>query len=179
MPKLLIIDDEQLFLNSISEQLKIRGYENVISTTGKDVEKLLGKNSDVDVVLPDMKMPDISGDEVLKKIKQFKPEVQVVILTGFGDTETAVEMARHDAFSYLQKPVEIQKLTNILDKARSKAKLLIWEQQQTQGKSIKEMAFWTTISVAIGVIIALLPVPEDLPPKAHYFLAFLVAIIML
>lgn len=179
MAKLLIIDDEELFLNSISEQLNLRGYENITSTTGKDIEHLLSKNSDIDVVLLDMRMPDVSGDEILKRIKKFKPEVQVVILTGFGDTETAVEMAHQDAFSFLQKPVEIQKLTEILDKARSKAKFLISQQKQAQGKSVKEMAFWTAISVSIGLIIALLPVPSDLPPRAHYFLAFLIAIIML
>lgn len=179
MSKLLIIDDEELFLNSISEQLRLRGYDNITSPTGKDIEKLISKDPDIDVVLLDMKMPDIGGDEVLKRIKKFKPEIQVVILTGFGDTETAAEMAHQDAFSFLQKPVEIQKLTDILDKARSKAKFLISQQKQAQGKSLKEMAFWTTISVAVGLAIALLPVPSDLPPRAHYFLAFLITIIIL
>ncbi|MFN3780754.1 MAG: response regulator [Candidatus Kapaibacteriota bacterium] len=48
-------------------------------------------------------MPDISGEEVLKQIKATKPEVQVVILTGYGNTESAVQMARMDAFNYLQR----------------------------------------------------------------------------
>ncbi len=130
MAKLLIIDDETLFLNSISEQLRLRGYENITSTTGHEVEKILKQNPDVDVVLLDMKMPDVSGDEVLKRIKNFKPEIQVVILTGYGDTESAVEMARLDAFSYLQKPVEIDRLTKILENARSKATLMISEKKK-------------------------------------------------
>ncbi len=179
MAKLLIIDDETLFLNSISEQLRLRGYENITSTTGHEVEKILKQNPDVDVVLLDMKMPDVSGDEVLKRIKNFKPEIQVVILTGYGDTESAVEMARLDAFSYLQKPVEIDRLTKILKNARSKATLMISEKKKKDGKSLKQRVLLTIIAVAVGLILSALPTPEGMPTKAHHYLAFLITIILL
>lgn len=179
MSKLLIIDDEELFLNSISEQLRLRNFEVITKTSGRDVEKILTKDDSIDVVLLDLKMPDMSGEEVLKRIKQVRPEVQVVILTGYGDTESAVQMAQMDAFNYLQKPVEIDKLVDVLNRARSKAKFLIAEKSGKKGKSIKEMLLQILISVGAGLILYALPTPEGLPPEGHRFLAFLVTIVLL
>jgi len=179
MSKLLIIDDEELFLNSISEQLKLRGFEVITRTSGKDIEKLISKDDSIDVVLLDLKMPDISGEEVLKRIKQVKPEVQVVILTGHGDTESAVQMAQMDAFNYLQKPVEINKLVDVLTKARTKAKFLISEKSDKKAKSAKTTLIQLLISVGIGLLIYALPTPQGLPPEGHRFLAFLVTVVLL
>ncbi len=179
MSKLLIIDDEELFLNSISEQLRLRGFEVITRTSGKDVEKLISKDDTIEVVLLDLKMPDMSGEEVLKRIKATKPEVQVVILTGFGDTENAVQMAQMDAFNYLQKPVEIERLIDVLNKAKTKAKYLISEKAPKKGKSFKTIILQLTLSIGIGVLIYALPTPAGLTPEGHRFLAFLMTIILL
>lgn len=179
MSKLLIIDDEELFLNSISEQLRLRGFEVIGRTSGKDVEKLLMKDDTIDVVLLDLRMPDINGEEVLRRIKETKPEVQVVILTGHGDTESAVQLAQMDAFNYLQKPVEIDKLVDVLNKARTKAKFLISEKAGKKGKPAKTIIFQLLISVGIGLLLYSLPTPEGLSPEGHRFLAFLITVILL
>lgn len=177
--KLLIIDDEEIFLNSISEQLRLRGFDVITRTSGKDIEKLIAKDESIDVVLLDLRMPDIGGEEVLKRIKETRPEVQVVILTGFGDTESAVQLAQMDAFNYLQKPVEIEKLVDVLKRARSKATFLISEKGGKKGKSAKTIILQLLISIGVGLILYLLPTPEGLSPQGHRFLAFLVTIVLL
>ncbi|ROL59803.1 DASS family sodium-coupled anion symporter [Bacteroidetes/Chlorobi group bacterium MS-B_bin-24] len=179
MNKLLIIDDEQVFLESISSQLKLRGFDVITRTSGKDVEQLIKKDESIDVVLLDLKMPDMDGEEVLKRIKETRPEVQVVILTGHGDTESAVQLARMDAFSYLQKPVELEKLIDVLKKARSKATFLIAETKGKKGKPAKVIVFQLLLSIGVGLLIYLLPTPAGLSPQGHRFLAFLLSVIFL
>lgn len=179
MSKLLIIDDEELFLNSISEQLKLRGFDAITLTSGREVEKLLKKEPTIDVVLLDLKMPDMSGEEVLKRIKEIRPEVQVVILTGHGDTENAIQMAKMDVFNYLQKPVNIDKLVDVLTKAQTKAKFLVAEHEGKEQKSSNSVIFKLLLALGVGLIIYLLPTPEGLSPQGHRFLAFLLTIVIL
>ncbi|MFN3306476.1 MAG: response regulator [Candidatus Kapaibacteriota bacterium] len=131
------------------------------------------------VVLLDLKMPYISGEEVLKQIKAMKPEVQVVILTGYGDTESAVQMARMDAFNYLQKPVEIEKLIDVLNKAKTKARFLISEKAPKKGKSVKTIILQLLLSIGLGILIYALPTPAGLSPEGHRFIAFLVTIVLI
>lgn len=180
MPKLLIIDDEDDFRKSISERFKLRGYDNISLPSGKDIVKVLKEHKDIDVVILDLRMPDISGDEVLKLIKATKPEVQVIILTGFGSTESAVELAKHDAFNYLQKPVDYEKLIKIVEDARTKARLLIAEHEAPKDKkNYRYTITWTLISIILGLIIAFMPAPETLTPRAQHFLGLLTTIILL
>lgn len=179
MNKLLIIDDEKVFLESISSQLKLRGFDVLTRTSGKDVEQLIKKDDSIDVVLLDLKMPDMDGEEVLKRIKETRPEVQVVILTGYGDTESAVQLAKMDAFSYLQKPIELDKLIDVLNKAKSKATFLISETKGKKGKPPKIVLFQLLLSIGLGLFIASLPTPEGLAPQGHHYLAFLTSVIIL
>jgi sodium-dependent dicarboxylate transporter 2/3/5 len=118
MAKVLLIDDEHNFRESTAERLRMRGYDNVTLPDGKDALKTVRSDLDIDVVLLDRKMPGPSGEQVLKDIKKYRPELQVIILTGFGSTESAVEAGKLDAFSYLQKPIEIERLIEEIDKAR-------------------------------------------------------------
>lgn len=181
MPKLLIIDDERDFRETAAERFKMRGYENIALEGGEDIEKFLRKNTDIDVVILDLKMPGVPGEEVLKRIKSEKPSIQVIILTGHGSTESAVEMAKNDAFTYLQKPVDIDKLVKIVDNARTKATLLMAEEghDKKSGKSSRHMITWTAISVLVGLAIAFIPTPEGLDPRAQNYLGLLMTIILL
>ena len=118
MPKVLLIDDEKQFRDSMSKRLVLRGYETKTLPDGKDALKTVRAEPDIDVVLLDRKMPGQSGEQVLKEIKKYRPELQVIMLTGFGSTESAVEAGKLDAFSYLQKPIEIEALVEEIEKAR-------------------------------------------------------------
>lgn len=179
MPKLLIIDDEKDFLESITKRLEIRNYQVISKDSGKDIEKLIKQEKDIDVVILDLKMPDIPGEEVLRRIKAQNPNIQVIILTGHGSTESAVEMAKLDAFTYLQKPAEIEKLIRIIDDARAKAKLLISEKEgETKDTNWKKTVLLVAISLAAGILVYLIPF-EGIPERAHKFLGLLTTVVLL
>ncbi len=179
MPKLLIIDDERDFLDTITQRLEMRGFDVVARDSGKDIEKFIKKEKDIDVVVLDLKMPDLPGEEVLRLIKKQNPEIQVIILTGHGTIESAVEMSKLDAYSYLQKPADIDKLIKIIEDARVKHRLLIAEHEEKDKKiNWKRTGFLVGISVLAGIIVAMIPF-EGLGERGHNFLALLVTVILL
>jgi len=179
MPKLLVIDDEKDFLFTLKERLEIRGYEVLAQESGREVVKLIQKEKDIDVVILDLKMPDLNGEEVLKMIKSQNPNIQVIILTGHGSTESAVEMAKMDAYSYLQKPADIDYLIKIIEDARSKAKLLFAEHEGNEkSTSWKGAAILAGIAVIAGIIVYMLPL-GSIPERAHTFLALLTTVVLL
>lgn len=178
--KLLIIDDEDDFRLTAQQRFEMRGYETMTLPSGKDAAKVIRENKEIDVVILDLKMPDMPGEEVLRVIKSVKPSVQVIILTGYGSTESAVELSRLDCFTYLQKPVDVEKLVKIVEEARTRATLMMAEHEPAKPKrSYKQMALLSGISVALGLLVALLPTPEGLEPRAHHFMALLITIILL
>ena len=118
MPKVLLVDDEERFRKSLARRLHARGYETVDFPGGEMAVKHVRSDEDIDVVVLDRKMPGLSGEEALKGIKEFRPEVQVVMLTGHPDVESAREAGQLDAFAYLQKPCALEELTRVIDEAR-------------------------------------------------------------
>ncbi len=118
MSKILFIDDEDKFRESLSSRLKLRGYENITLEGGADAVKIVRSDDDIDVVILDRKMPDIPGEEVLKDIKKYRPEIQVIMLTGHGSHESAMEVGRLDAFCYLEKPCDLETLITRIEEAR-------------------------------------------------------------
>ncbi len=118
MPIILLVDDEDKFRTSTSKRLKMRGYENITLPSGEDVLKTIRKYDDIDVVILDRKMPGMTGEQVLKEIKQFRPELQIIMLTGYASMESAVESGKLDAYSYLEKPIEIDRLIEAIEEAR-------------------------------------------------------------
>lgn len=118
MPRILFIDDEDQFRESLAKRLNMRGYETITLSSGVDAVKTVRMDEDIDVVILDRKMPVISGEEVLKEIKRYRPELQVIMLTGHGSTESAMEVGRLDAYRYLEKPCELETLIEVIDEAR-------------------------------------------------------------
>ncbi|MFH1742023.1 MAG: SLC13 family permease [bacterium] len=118
MPKILLVDDEDRFRESLAHRLNLRGYETISVSNGVDAIKAVRSVPNIDVVLLDRKMPEMSGEQTLKEIKAFRPEIQVILLTGYGTMESAVEVGRHDAFTYLQKPCEVDELIRAVEDAR-------------------------------------------------------------
>ncbi|MBF0430888.1 MAG: anion permease [Fibrobacteria bacterium] len=118
MAKVLLIDDEDKFLNSLSQRLTLRKYPNITLNNGEDAVKTIRKDNEIDVVILDRKMPGMSGEEVLKEIKKIRPEVQVIIMTGHGSMESAIEAGKLKAFRYLEKPCDIDTLIQVIESAR-------------------------------------------------------------
>jgi DNA-binding NtrC family response regulator len=107
--KVLLVDDEKDFMETLANRLEARNLSVVTASSG-DEAILKIKEEDVDVVVLDMVMPGRTGIEVLRDIKQIKPLVEIILLTGHGSVQSAIEGMTQGAFYYLMKPAEIKTL---------------------------------------------------------------------
>ncbi|NJD55787.1 MAG: sigma-54-dependent Fis family transcriptional regulator [Nitrospirae bacterium] len=101
--RILVIDDEDIVRLSCSRTLVPEGYELAMAKNGPEGLKMLEEGS-YDLVLTDLKMPNMDGIEVLAKIKERWPSTDVVIVTGYQTVETAVKAIKLGAFDYIEKP---------------------------------------------------------------------------
>jgi len=113
---LLIVDDEEQFLSSISKSLEVRDF-NVIAVNRGEKAIEAARNTPIDVALVDLKMPGIDGEETLKKLKAEHRWMEVIILTGHGTVDSAVECTKSGAYSYIQKPCDLDHLLEALKSA--------------------------------------------------------------
>ena len=116
---LLIVDDEVPFLESISKSLEARDFMVIAVDRGEKAIEAARKNP-VDVALVDLKMPGINGEETLKALKAEHKWMEVVMLTGHGTIDSAVECTKSGAFSFLQKPCNLNDLLEALKDAYKK-----------------------------------------------------------
>ncbi|OGQ93112.1 MAG: histidine kinase [Deltaproteobacteria bacterium RIFOXYA12_FULL_61_11] len=114
--KLLIVDDEVKFLESIAKRLELRGFEVLTAHDGVRALELAHEER-FDLALLDLKMPGLNGKQVLEHLKQEHRFLEVIILTGHGSLESAVDCTKLGAFCYLPKPYEMDKLIEVLGKA--------------------------------------------------------------
>jgi DNA-binding NtrC family response regulator len=117
--KVLVVDDEEDFVEMLSLRLNEAGENVSTAYNGRECLEALEKN-DMDVVILDIKMPGMDGIEVLGEIKKRFPLVEVILLTGHGSAETAVEGMKLGAYDYLMKPADFKDLTAKLDGARKR-----------------------------------------------------------
>jgi sodium-dependent dicarboxylate transporter 2/3/5 len=118
MPKLLLVDDNDGFRSTLAKRLRLRGYEVLDTGTGEEAIRVARNDLEIEVIVLDLKMPGMSGDEVLREIRVFRPAVQVIMLTGFGSIESAMLSAKLDAFAYLAKPCDFDELVSKIEAAR-------------------------------------------------------------
>jgi DNA-binding NtrC family response regulator len=117
--RILLVDDEQDFVEILSMRLEEAGENVTAAYNGQEcLDKL--ETQDYDVVILDIKMPGMDGIQTLRKIKILHPLVEVILLTGHGTTETAVEGMKLGAYDYLLKPADFEDLTSKLEGARKK-----------------------------------------------------------
>ncbi|MCD6306369.1 MAG: response regulator [Deltaproteobacteria bacterium] len=117
--RVLLVDDEKDFVEMLSLRLQDAGEKVTPAYSGKECLDTL-KQIPIDVVILDIKMPGMDGIETLREIKKRFPLVEVIMLTGHGSTETAVEGMKLGAFDYLMKPAEFDDLTAKLQAARKR-----------------------------------------------------------
>ena len=120
--RVLLVDDEKEFVQTLSERLKMRQFTSEIAYNGQEALDFTDQE-DTEVMILDLKMPGIDGFEVLKKLKQTKPDIEVIILTGHGtekDRKTCMDLG---AFAYLQKPADIDLITETMKQAYEKIAL--------------------------------------------------------
>jgi len=119
MPKILLIDDEEVILRVLSMSLKSDGHDVVTADCGEKGLEVFEEESP-QIVLTDIKMPGMDGLEVLRRIKALKPEVEVIIITGHGDIDAAIEALQNGASDFINKPVKDEALSVALKRAEEK-----------------------------------------------------------
>ncbi len=102
-PRVLVIDDEEIVRISCRKCLTPEGYEADVAANGADGLRLARENH-YDVILTDLKMPDMDGMEFLMTMKEMQPEAKVIMITGYSTVEHAEEATRLGAYNYIEKP---------------------------------------------------------------------------
>lgn len=127
---ILVVDDDEDILELIERHLSNKGYEVVTAYDGEQALPLLEKVK-FDLVITDLKMPKIDGMEVLRRVKEKDPHIEVVILTGHGTMDSVIEALRDGgAFDYLQKPLyNIKQLSFVARKALERKRLRLENQR--------------------------------------------------
>jgi len=114
-PSILIVDDDEVMQETLSDVLRKRGYELFTVSSGNGALSVIKKNI-IDLILLDMRLPDVDGLEVLKKIKELDTEILVIIMTAYSDVQTAVAAMKAGAYHYINKPFELEELKLMIEK---------------------------------------------------------------
>lgn len=125
---ILVVDDEPSITDLLSEDLAEEGYNCVTVPTGEDALERLSK-SNFDAILLDLKLPGISGMDVLREVRSNCPETAVIVVTASGDAQTAVEAMKIGAVDYITKPFELERVNSSVE-AALKAKT-VWTSRPT------------------------------------------------
>jgi two-component system nitrogen regulation response regulator NtrX len=123
MSSILIIDDEKAIRKTLSEILSYEGYKLEEAGDGEEGLKKI-KEKDYDVVLCDIKMPKIDGIEFLEKAKELNPDIPIIMISGHGTIETAVEAVKKGAYDYISKPPDLNRLLITIRNAMDKTSLV-------------------------------------------------------
>ncbi len=123
MVKILVIDDERSIRNTLKEILGFEGYAVELAENGALGLEMV-KTTDYDIILCDIKMPEMDGIEVLGKIMEIKPETTVVMISGHGNIDTAVEAIKKGAFDFIVKPLDLNRLLITIRNAGDKSLLV-------------------------------------------------------
>ena len=171
LPSVLLIDDEHEFRKGLAQQLAVRQFKVLDVDNGEDAIKIV-RHKNPEVVILDQKMPGMDGIQTLKEIKKVKPEVQVIMHTGHGTTESARITGKHDVFRYIEKPCPLEDLIDAIQAAsaeRVKA-LARHEIPAIERTSIKQWLIGAhnarpgiiILGAVLFFLIAMMPTPKSL-----------------
>jgi len=125
---ILVVDDEPLVRNSLSELLKLSGYAVSSVSGGKEALALL-KDYNADIVITDIKMPEMNGIQLLKQIKNQSPDTAVILITSYGSIDNAVDAIKEGAYDYITKPIVDAEIKLVIER--------LFKQRRLQEENIK------------------------------------------
>ncbi|NQZ02352.1 MAG: response regulator [Bdellovibrionales bacterium] len=129
--KILLVDDEPDILEFVEDTLEIKGFTNILTASSGQSAISQVAGTKVDVIISDIRMPGMSGVELMDSIKQSSPEIEAILITGFADITTR-EVVEKGGFSLIEKPLKIPRLISTLELALKK-----------RGERILELANWS------------------------------------
>ncbi len=129
--KVLLVDDEKEFLEIMSERMKARDMEVTTATSAQQALEIIEKES-FDAIILDFQMPGMDGMDALKAIKAKKPELQIILLTGYATVEKGVEAMKIGATDFIEKPADLEVLAEKIKSAKAEKMLIV--EKQTEGK---------------------------------------------
>ena len=127
--RLLVVDDEENIVLTISEVLRLEGYEVDVATSGDEAVRLLDEGAEFDLILTDLHMDEGDGLSLLEEVRRRSPLTIVVVLTGFAAVESAIAALRHGAYDYLTKPCIIAELTHTVARGIEHRRLMLAERE--------------------------------------------------
>lgn len=133
--KVLLVDDEKDFLDVLGERMKLRGMDVSTAASATEALKITEKKS-FDAIILDLKMPEMDGLEVLQNIKEKNPELQVILLTGHGSIEKGVEAMRLGAMDFVEKPADLENLSEKIKKAQARKMILVERKAEDEVRDI-------------------------------------------
>jgi DNA-binding NtrC family response regulator len=123
MPKILVIDDERAIRNTLKDILEYEKYDVELAENANKALEII-KGNEFDVILCDIKMPDMDGIELLPKLVETHPDTSVVMISGHGNIDTAVDAIKKGAFDFIEKPLDLNRLLITIRNAMDKSNLV-------------------------------------------------------
>ncbi len=133
--RVLLVDDEKEFLEIMSERMKARDIEVTTATSAQQALEIIEKES-FDAIILDFQMPGMDGMDALKAIKAKKPELQIILLTGYATIEKGVEAMKIGATDFIEKPADLEVLSEKIKNAKAKKMLIVEKQTEDKVKNI-------------------------------------------
>jgi response regulator RpfG family c-di-GMP phosphodiesterase len=139
LPRILVVDDEEAIREILADFLSLEGFFISTAKDGKDALEELSR-SHYDIVLSDLKMPNMGGIELLETISHQSPRVVTVIMTGFGTVETAIDAMKRGAYDYIMKPFKMEEVVHVVQRGLEKRKLEVENLRLKEAVSVYEVS---------------------------------------
>jgi DNA-binding NtrC family response regulator len=139
--KVMLVDDEKDFIEILSQRLETRGLKVIAVTSGEEA-LVMTDDQNFDVAVVDFAMPGINGIETLKQIKEKRPDIEVIMLTGQGTIQSGIEAMKHGAIDYLEKPVDLNILMEKIRLAKQQRMLVLEKKSADEVKNILKSKSW-------------------------------------
>ena len=137
----LLVDDEEQFLDLLSQRLVARGLKVKAVTNGEDAVNQV-EDHNFYAIIVDLAMPGIDGIETLKRIKEKRPDLEIIMLTGHATVKSGIEAMKLGADDFLEKPVDLNVLLEKIGEAKNKRMLVVEKGRQEEVKKILKSKTW-------------------------------------
>jgi len=139
--KVLLVDDEEEFCSMLSERLETRGLKvNAVLSGEEAVNRVASQN--FDAIILDLAMPGIDGLETLRRIKEKRPDLEILMLTGHGTVKSSIEAMKLGAEDFLEKPVDMNVLLEKISEAKHKRMLILEKKSRQEVEEILKSKSW-------------------------------------